>query len=188
MRAALLLFVGAGLLASGLVASSAFDHETGVSRGVTISLVGDASAYLALAATAGGPHACFVTGATATTVSLDFADATGCDANARGTGINAGDGSTKFATYAFHDVLTVTNKGVRTVSVWVNVTSQAAAPDHVDVAKRAGAGQMTMSDYHDASSTALSLSTGSSLYVGVRVNATAASGSVSAQIGVVGRS
>ena len=186
LRGAFVAFVGVALVATGVLGASAFNRASLPSRSVTISLVGDSAAYLALAA--GAQHACFVTQAASGKVTLSFASATGCGASATGTGLNAGDGSAKFATYAFHDVLKVTNKGVKTVYVFANVTTQAASPNRVDVDLKSAAGQMTFSEYWATSTTSVQLSTGSSAYVGVRVNATAASGTISAAIAVTARS
>lgn len=189
MRLGLRLLMLAGLIPAMLVGASAFDRAAGIERGVSVSVVGDAAAYLSVQANSASPHDCFVSESGSTgKITISFsATSASCGSNGGGTGVNAawGTGAGNFTRYGFHDLLLVTNKGTRTVSLWANATSSAGT---VDVAKKATSGQMTPSDYAETSATPLSLAVGGTAYLGVRVNTTTLqSGSVTGTLEVVAR-
>lgn len=172
MRLALRAVVAVGLLLALLSGTSAFNFGSSTGRAISVDIVGDASAYLALAANTASPHDCFVSeSGTTGKLSVSFAAASGCDAAGAGTGVNAGLGSdsAKFTRYAFHDLLLVTNKGTNSILLWVNATSTTGT---LDVAKKTSSGAMTDADYAASSATSVSLTVGSTAYVGLRVNTT----------------
>jgi hypothetical protein len=174
MRGRFLAFVAAALAVAGIFSSAAFNDASGATRRVTIAMVGDSAAYLKLAGN--GAHACIVQqDATTGKASLSFGAVSGCASGGAGLGINAGSGA-KYARYAFHDVVKITNAGQKTVKVWVNATTTTAGANWINVAKSAAALTMTESDYYNASSTSISLVSTGSLYVGVRLNTTLAAG------------
>jgi hypothetical protein len=187
MRLALRLLCLAGLLPALAVGVSAFDFSDGGARAVSVTISGDAAAYLSVAER-DGPNDCFVTESGASgKISISFASAAGCDAAGAGTGINAavGNGAGNFTTYAFHDLLLVTNKGTRAIAFWANATSTSGT---LDVAKAGTLGTMTGASYAASSATPLSIAVGSTAYVGVRVNTTTLqSGSVSGSVDLVAR-
>jgi hypothetical protein len=175
VRWALRLFIVASLLAAGAVASTAWNQGTVQARTVTLALVGDASAYLAIAGN--GAHACFVSTTNgATTLNVDASCGAGY-----GHGLAAGDGTTagRSSKMDLNDVLLVTDKGERAVSVWVNATTTSGSGSAVLVQTNAtaGAGQMTDGGYSAAASV-VKVGVGESFYVGVQVDSGAlASGS-----------
>lgn len=180
MRRAFLVVLAAGLLAAGLTASTAFNLATG-SRNVAVHIVGDGSAYLKVAANPSSPHKCFVSTSNGrTTISVGSVGAT-CGAQGAGTGLNPGDGATgaQHARYAFDDLLLVTNAGTKRVLLWVNATTSSAGSSKVDAAVKAASGAMADADYAVSQATPVTLTVGSSAYVGVRVDTgSLASGSV----------
>ncbi|HET6403480.1 MAG TPA: hypothetical protein VFH78_02435 [Candidatus Thermoplasmatota archaeon] len=180
MRRALWTMIVLAALVSGAMASSAFDLAS-AQRGIGVSIVGDAAAYLEVKAR-DGPHKCFVDVDGRGKLSILFDSASACPAGGLGTGINAGDGSaSSWSRYAFHDILQITNKAPHPLHLWVNATS-ATAQSHgsaIEVALKTATGQMTDADY--AASRALAsadLPVGATAYLGVRVKSgTHASGS-----------
>jgi len=178
VRWALRLFIVASLLAAGAVASTAFNAGTVGARTITLTLAGDSSAYLAVAATAGGAHACFVHQASGGKVYLQVDGTCG---SGYGNGLGAGDGSAsgRFSKMDLNDVLTVTDKGDRAVRVWVNATTTSGSGSAVDVQTNStsGTGHMTDGGYAAAAAVVQS-GVGESIYVGVQVSSgTLASGS-----------
>lgn len=170
MRAAVQVTLAAALVVGGILASTAFSRAT-QTRDVTVRLVGDASAYLKLAANPSSPHKCFVATTNGVT-SIGFASiGATCASQGAGTGLNPGDGATgaSHARYAFHDLLLVTNQGTKSVLLWVNATTSSAGSSSVLAAGKTTAGGMTDADYA-ASLGPYTLATGASLYLGVRVD------------------
>lgn len=190
MRLALKLFVLAALVPSLVLGSAAFSKGSTGGRTITVDVVGDAAAYLAVVANPSSPHTCFAPEQTSPStesgkLKIDFGSAASC-AGGTGTGVNAGDSGGKRVRYAFHDLLKVTNKGTRTILVWVNATTTTTSSGQViHVAKSATTGQMTDSDslYSATSATPLTLTVGSSGYVGVRLKTgSLASGSIAGTV------
>lgn len=186
MRRALWTLVALALVSSYALGASAFNYATG-SRAVSVVVVGDAAAYLAIAASATSPHRCFVDTANGK-ISITFdAPSSGCGSGS-GSGINPGDGSTsgKYSRYAFHDLLVVTNKAPHAIRVWIN-TSALGSESAIDVALEASAGQMTDAKYSNAEALT-GIATGASTYLGVRVKSgTLGSGSVTTPISLEAR-
>lgn len=196
MRVALRLLVAVGLLPLLLAGSAAFNAGTTGGRGVTVNIVGDSAAYLAVLPNGDSPHACFVTEQSSPAsesgkIKIDFGSAAGCAAGGAGTGVNAGDSASKRVRYAFHDLLLITNKGTRTILVWVNATT--SPPDSgqaIHVAKNTLANQMTDSDtlYKASNPDSVSLAVGASAYVGVRIKTgTVSSGSITGTVEIDAR-
>lgn len=182
MRFALVAFVGVTLLAAGLIASTAFTAASNTTRVVVVQLVNDGAAVVAVKSTVGNPHSCFVSvDSVSGKMSISLGAAVGCAAGGAGAGVNSGSG-TKYARYALHDLLTVTNQGQKSVRVWVNATSTTGT---VDVFKAASQGTMTEAQYYASSATSLTVASTGSIYVGLRVNATTA---VSGTIAIEARS
>lgn len=191
MRLALRLLVAAAFVPAFAVGTAAFSTTQpagNMPRSFGAVVTGDAASYLALASNPSHPYACMVSeSGTTGKLSISFAATSGaCAGNGGGSGINAGDGSApKYARYAFHDLLLATNKGTKSVLLWVNASSTSG---QVDVAKAASSGGMTDASYATTSGTSLSLGVGASGYIGVRVNTqTLASGTVNGQMEVVAR-
>lgn len=176
MRAAFVAFVVAALASSGILASSAFNASTRSGATVTFSVVTEAQAYLGLAPAPDGLHQCFVShdGASGQLV-VSFGSASSCPNAGTGSGVNEGSGS-RYNRYAFHDAVRVKNQGQKTVWVWVNATTASAAPNLLEVAKRASPGTMTEAHYYTSSAAGLQLASTESLFVGLRVNATLSAG------------
>ncbi|GEM_PF-3235276 len=171
MRRALQLLLAAALLVAGAASSSAFNREK-ASRNVTVNLVGDGSGYLAVAANPSSPHKCFVSTSNGRTLLSFGAIGATCSSQGAGNGVNSGDGATgaQHSRYAFHDLLLVTNEGTKRVVLWVNATTSSGGSSRVDVAMKASSGAMSDSDYATSLATPITLTTGSSAYVGVRVD------------------
>ncbi|MFA5860335.1 MAG: hypothetical protein WDA16_01435 [Candidatus Thermoplasmatota archaeon] len=175
-----------GVLASLTLGASAFNWGSVSARTVTITLVGDSSAYLSIAATSGGAHACFVSTVNGK-VTLKFDSSCG---GGVGTGLGAGDGSTssRYSKADLNDILTITDQGDRTVDVYVNATTSSGSSSSVKVQTATSTGTMTDGSYSTAA-TMRSLVVGGAMYVGVQVNSgTVASGqSVSGTITIDAR-
>lgn len=189
MRAALRLLIVAAMVPVLLGGSAAFNAAQSNTRPIAVTIAGDASAYLSIAANGASPHQCFVSESGSTgKLSISFVQTTaGCGANGGGTGINPAYSTTtgNFTRYAFHDILLVTNKGTTTLNLWANATSSAG---DLLVAKKGTASTMTDADYVATSATPLTISVGNSAYLGVRVNTTTlTSGSVSGTVDLVAR-
>jgi hypothetical protein len=177
MRLGFVAFVVAGLLAAGTMASLATNAQNHAgTRSLDITLAGDAAAYLSIGPTTSNQHRCFVTqDATTGKMTLTFASALGC--GGAGTGLNAASGGGgKFARYSFHDLLTLQNKGQKTVNVWVNETTTAGSAT-IRLAVKTATGQMADSDYASPSvNYTTGLASTSKLYLGLQINETQAAG------------
>lgn len=174
MRLALVSLIGVTLIAAGVITSTAFTAANVGARVVTVSIVGDGEGYVSVQPTSGNAHSCFVsTDAGSGKLAISLASAALCAAGGTGTGVNAGGGS-KYARYALHDILTIKNQGQKTVEVWVNATSTSGT---VDVNKATSAASMNEAGYYSSSATSITLTSTSSFYVGVRVNASLSQGS-----------
>lgn len=173
MRPALRLLLLAGMLPALFVGASAYQSSQLAPRGVAVQVVGDATAYLGVAATPAHAYACLVTQdpSGSVVVRIDGLEA-GCAVAGSGAGINAGDGATaaKYSRYAFHDLLRLTNKGTQSIRVWVNATTDAnGAGALVEAARKTTAGAMTDADYSANAAAPITIAVGSHAYVGVRV-------------------
>lgn len=198
MRLAVRLLCVAALIPAFALASSAFSYAETGARAITVALVGDAAAYLAIEANSASPFDCVVTEQTSPAsengkLKIDLSALSGtCSGNGGGTGINAGGGGSKSVRYAFHDLLQVTNKGTNSVLVWVNSTPNSGSSGaSVHVAKHASTGQMTDSDslYMASNPASVALGVGEDLFVGVRVMpGTLTSGTISGTVDLVARS
>ncbi|HVL46926.1 MAG TPA: hypothetical protein VM889_00035 [Candidatus Thermoplasmatota archaeon] len=149
--------------AAGVLAADAFNRAEAAPRAIGVEVVGDAAAYLSIAAYAPNPHACVVT-TSGGIIAIAFSDCM----SGGGTGMNPGSDADagNRTTYWFHDLLVVTNKGTKPILVWVNATTTSAGGSAVTVGRHADPGQMTTGLY-SASSGAMSLAAGHDLFVGV---------------------
>lgn len=173
MRLAVRLLALVALAPALIVGSSAFSVDKVGDRALTATIVGDASAYVALEPNPDSSHKCFATqSGTTGKVVIAFASVTStCHAAGTGLGIGNGAASGKYSRYAFHDILRVTNKGTKTILVWANATLDAGqTTGALEVAKSSTAWSMTDSSYAASSATALTLTPGSAIFLGVRVN------------------
>lgn len=171
MRLAVLLLAAAGLAPALIAGAGAFNAGSVAARTIQVSIATDANAYLSLAANAASPHDCFVDVSAGGKASITFDTvAAGCS-EGTGTGIAQGDGSdaAKYSRFAFHDILTVTNKGTKPILFWVNATTTSAGGSSIEVAKRPTSGAMSDGDYAATSATSETLAVGAIGYVGVRV-------------------
>jgi hypothetical protein len=118
-------------------------------------VVGDSSAYLAVAVNASSPHAGFVTTSSGKIV-VSF-----------GSGVATGTGINPEATYYFDDLINITNQGTLSVKVQVNATASAGT---VKVCLKTVGGQMDNSCYVTATSQ-ITLAVGSKLSLGIMTEA-----------------
>lgn len=184
-RLALRTLALAALLCAGAVASGAFAKGSLPARVVEARIVGDGAAYLALGANPSSPHQCFVLPETNGKVALDFGATTGCAGDGGGTGVNAGvsGNAAKYARYAFHDILRVTNKGTKSVYFFANATTTSSTGT-LAVAKSGTEGRMVDADYAATSAAGVLVAPGGFVYVGVRVDGgtTSAGGAVAGKL------
>lgn len=192
MRVALRMLLFAGVVPALLVGAGAYNAAQTGARAIGVSVVTDATSYLAVAANGAHAYDCLVSEtAGRLAIALDALD-TGCASAGAGSGINGGDGSdaAKSSRYAFHDLLVVTNKGTRAVLLWANASvATGGSGALLEAAKEATTGQMTDADYAASSATPLHLAVGGVAYVGVRVTsgATTAGGDITGTLSLVGR-
>jgi hypothetical protein len=179
VRPGFVAFVLTGVAVAGIAASSAFNEGVGGGRVLTVQLVGDSVGVLSVAGH--GASACLVsedgtTGQLAVTLSGAI-PAAGCTGHGAGTGVNAGDSAaSRYARYYLHDLLLVTNKGQKAATVWFNVSASPSTLT-VLVAANNASGTMGVADYSSTGTSVPYLAVGSSTYVGLAVNTTAAEGS-----------
>lgn len=169
MRNAMKLLIVLALLPTLAVGSSAFNRSAVAPRDVVTVTVDDDDAYLKLSGY--GRHACFVTMQTngSAQIHLDK-PSTGCWALGAGEGINVASGASYYSRFSFHDILAVTNTGGKPIIVWVNSTLSSAGPSTFEIAKKDTAATMADTDYYaGTSATTLTLPTGDSGYVGIRM-------------------
>lgn len=170
-RVHLLAFAGVCLAAAAVVAADAFTSADLAPREVVVRLVADDDAYLALAANPSSPHACFVSTAADGRLAVHFGPVNACAASGGGSGINGGSGTdtAKRGRYAFHDLVLVSNHGVKSVRVWVNATTTSGLGSSLDVAAKPLAAEMGAADYSPGVGPFL-LAPGDVLYLGLRVD------------------
>ena len=160
----------AALAVVGFQAAAAFQYADLAPRDVKVYLVADSAAYVALSANGGSKHTCFVSedGGTGK-LSVSMGAISGCPGGGAGTGINPGVAADGRSTrYAFHSLLNVTNKGTKTVNVWVNATTTSGSSSLLETAIKADGQTMSDSDYAASTATPLSLAPGQLLQVGLR--------------------
>jgi hypothetical protein len=160
------------VVAAGFLAASAFNAASTGTRTVSASVVGDSSAYLALAVRAASAHAGFVSTSGGKVV-VSF-----------GSGVATGTGINPEGTYYFDDLLTITNQGTVSVNV---VVASAATAGTVKACVKTATGAMDNTCY-STSTTSTALAVGSVLYVGImtQANSVASGSTVSGTIEVTG--
>ncbi|HEV8359495.1 MAG TPA: hypothetical protein VGR28_03465 [Candidatus Thermoplasmatota archaeon] len=172
LRTKFLALILVALAAAGLLAASAFNAASTGTRTVSASVVGDSSAYLALAVRSASPHAGFVTTSGGKVV-VSF-----------GSGVATGTGINPEGTYYFDDLLTITNQGTASVNV---VVASSATAGTVKACVKTATGAMDNTCY-STSTTSTALAVGSVLYVGImtQANSVASGSTVSGTIEVTG--
>lgn len=187
MRLALWTLIVVAALSSLTLGSSAFNYAR-AERTIQVSIADDSLAYLAMAENGLSPHRCFVD-ETDGKLSITFdTPSSGCGSGA-GTGINPGDGTTsgRYARYAFHDLLIITNKARSPLILWVNASTGQPSESNIDVALETSAGQMVDAAYSNAE-VVTDLAVGSQVYMGLRVKSgMIASGTLSTTLSVEAR-
>ena len=150
-------YLAAVSIVVGAFAAAAFSASRIDSRAVTVNVVGDSAAYLAVYVNSASPHAGFVSEAADGRLQVDF-----------GSGAATGTGMNPDAVYMWDDIIVITNQGTETV--WVKV---AAASDTgvLYVATKAASGQMVMADYVQET-TPIELEVGETLYMGIYADST----------------
>lgn len=174
MRYQFYAFLVVAVFAAALFGASAFNAADTGTRSVTASVVGDSSAYLAVAVNGSSPHTGFVTTSGGKVV-MSF-----------GSGVATGTGINPEATYYFDDLLNITNQGTKTANVWVNSTATAGT---VKICLKTAGNLMADNCYGTSTfSSILSLTAGSKLSLGVMVqaNSVASGSSVTGTISIYG--
>ena len=163
MRISFLTFTVVALIASSMTAASAFNYASLTARSVGATIVTDSNAYLAIAAQ-DSDHSCFVN-VDGTTGKIDVAFDDDC-AGTTGTGINPG------STVYYHDLLKITNKGTKAITfLQVNLTGSDFT---VNIKSSTGAMRVdTPAEWIDDPTWTTSISPGSSIYLGFKVDASA---------------
>lgn len=159
----------AALAVVAFQAASAFQYGDVAPRTVRVDLVTDGAAYVALSANGASAHRCFVSEDANGKLSVSMGSIATCPGGGTGSGINPGASADSRSTrYAFHGILNVTNKGTKTVNVWVNATTTSGSSSVLETALKPTGQTMADADYATSTASPVSLSPGQILHVGLR--------------------
>lgn len=161
MRASLIAFSIAALVAASMTATSAFNYASLQGRTVAATIVQEDGAYIAIA-NHDTDYACFVA-YTAGKIDVTWDSGTSCPGTT-GSGINPE------STYYYHDVLKITNKGTKTwTGLWLNMTDTA-----ITINTKSTAGAMATGDtYAQNVYLTTNLAPGNVWYIGYKIDASA---------------
>lgn len=158
MRTSFLSLAIVTLVVAGVFGSTAFNYATVSGRTTTITVVTDASAYIAIA-NQDAAYSCHVT-ATNGKVTITF----GSSCAGSGTGVNPGS-----VTY-WENILVVTNKGDK---AWTNFWANSSDPlMTINLTYSTDASMTIGSTYAQNAAYASSLAVGQSVYLGILANGT----------------
>lgn len=161
MRVSFTAFALASLAAASMFAASAFNYADLAPRTVIATIVTDNNGYLAIAAQ-DTDYACYVA-YTSGKIDVTWDGGSGCDASATGTGVNPD------SVYYFHDVLSITNKGTKTLAhVWLNMTDTVITLN----TNQATSTMLTSQTYNQNVDLTTGLAPGGIWYVGFKIDAT----------------